>query len=273
MKLYNKAAESANLILEVFESPEALPALVAPIFLQGDPNKPSTKWSFRNRLLCAIARTQDARGFQQWKQVGRNVKKGAKAFHILVPCVGKKEDEGEEKTFVYGFTSAPVFRLEDTEGEDITTGNPESDAWFKALPLREVAEAWNIPVIPFDGRAGKRDPHFKMGEQPIIAMATQCTHTFYHELMHAADYRLGTLTERGQHWRSETVAELGAAVLGQITGTASPSNLASTYAYLQHYAKETEKPMAQAAMECLDRLCKCVESILETAQSTQAVAV
>jgi hypothetical protein len=42
--------------------------------------------------------------------------------------------------------------------------------------------------------------------------------TFAHELLHSADDRNGTMTENGQQWRSETVAELGGAVLLRLLG-------------------------------------------------------
>ena len=39
---------------------------------------PSSRWSMGNRLLAyAQARTLNARGFQAWKEVKRQVKKGA----------------------------------------------------------------------------------------------------------------------------------------------------------------------------------------------------
>jgi hypothetical protein len=47
-----------------------------------------------------IAGTEDARGFKQWKEVNRYVKKGAKAFVILAPRFiknGAKEEEDREK--------------------------------------------------------------------------------------------------------------------------------------------------------------------------------
>jgi hypothetical protein len=40
-----------------------------------------------------LAGTSDARGFQQWREVNRFVKKGSKGFFILVPHIRKVEDE------------------------------------------------------------------------------------------------------------------------------------------------------------------------------------
>jgi hypothetical protein len=49
------------------------------------PNIPASRWSLLNRTLMFLAGTYDARGFRQWKEVGRWVKKGSKSFAILAP--------------------------------------------------------------------------------------------------------------------------------------------------------------------------------------------
>jgi len=85
---------------------------------------PSAKWSVGNRVLQFLADTSDARGFRQWQNAGRKVKKGAKAFCILGPnsrVIKETDDNGEkiEKTIVTGFHAIPVFRAEDTDGEPL----------------------------------------------------------------------------------------------------------------------------------------------------------
>ncbi|MHC4403045.1 MAG: ArdC-like ssDNA-binding domain-containing protein [Planctomycetota bacterium] len=74
-------------------------------------------------MAASAGHADDARGYKQWQAVGRFVRKGEKAFHILCPCVGKRSDtdpdtgEETERSFVYGFTSAPVFGLSQTDGD------------------------------------------------------------------------------------------------------------------------------------------------------------
>jgi hypothetical protein len=85
--------------------------------------------------------------------------------------------------------------------------------------------------------------------------------------VHAADDRLGTLQERGQHWRSETVAELGGAVLLCCLGQDHHADLGGCWQYIQSYARENGKDPANAAMSILGRLCKAVALILETADT------
>ncbi len=95
--------------------------------------------------------------------------------------------------------------------------------------------------------------------------------TWLHELMHAADHRLGNLVERGQHWRSETVAEFGSAVLAECLGYTRESDLGGAYEYVKAYAETGGKRPENAALECLDRICNAVALILETAESVQSV--
>ena len=47
--------------------------------------KPCDRWSFTNKILMLIQGTADARGYRQWQEAGRHVKKGAHAIHILAP--------------------------------------------------------------------------------------------------------------------------------------------------------------------------------------------
>jgi len=76
-----------NTILKAFESgdiPSAVAVATFPI-----PDIPSTQWSFSNRTIQIISGTSDSRGYRQWLEVGRQVKKGSKAIYILVPCLKK----------------------------------------------------------------------------------------------------------------------------------------------------------------------------------------
>lgn len=273
MKLYGKAQSVGEKILFAFQHPETLPEVIAPIFIHRKDDLPCRKWSFRNQFLTALAGTDDARGFKQWQAIGRNVKKGSKAFGILSPCVKKIKDTntGEDTTKCYGFRVTSVFRLEDTEGEAVETGDPELDQWIEDLPLRDVASAWGISVRTYNGIAGNtlvaRYQQTKDGGRKAIALGVQDINVFLHELMHAADYQLGNVVEQGQHWRKETVAEFGSAILAECLGLEGGSNLGGAYKYIESYAKAAEKTPQAACLECLDRICQAVALVLDTAET------
>jgi hypothetical protein len=85
-------------------------------------------------------------------------------------------------------------------------------------------------------------------------------------LVHAADDRNGKLTEKGQHWRSETVAELGGAVLLEILGFKHEADLGGCWGYIQSYAQKGQIGVAAACLRVLERTCAAVGLILDTAE-------
>ncbi|HXY37555.1 MAG TPA: ArdC family protein, partial [Planctomycetaceae bacterium] len=160
MKLYGKASDVGAAIVERFKDPASLPAPLARVFIRRKDQAPCRKWSFGNQFIVAMHGYSEARGYRQWQEVGRHVKKGAKAVWILAPCTRKVEtaaEDGttEEHSAVYGFRSVPVFGLEDTEGNPLPT-DEEAIAWLAGLPLREVAESWGIDVQAYDGTEAGR---------------------------------------------------------------------------------------------------------------------
>ena len=62
----------------------------------------------------------------------------------------------------------------------------------------------------------------------------------------------------GQHWRSETVAELGGAVLLRILGFEQDADLGGCWEYIQHYAAQTGIEVVDACGWVLDRTCEAV---------------
>ena len=142
--------ETLKSILEAFESgniPEAIAYSMFPI-----PDVPSCRWSVLNRISIFLSGTADARGFRQWNDAGRHVKKGARAIYILVPRMIKRETasetgEAEEEEVLAGFMGKPVFRVEDTEGEPLDYEQLE----LPPLPLMERAKEWGLSVKAVPG--------------------------------------------------------------------------------------------------------------------------
>jgi hypothetical protein len=78
------------------------------------------------------------------------------------------------------------------------------------------------------------------------------------------------LKENGQHWRSETVAELGGAVLLELLGFKQEADLGGCLQYIQSYAQAAQIGVTEACMRVLDRTCAAVALILDTAEQMQA---
>ena len=210
--LNQKARAVLDKLIAAFENPEQLVDTLARATLIPN-NSPCRKWSPQNRFIVAIHGTGDARGYNQWKEVNRYVKKGAKAMYILVPRIKKvqEEDSGEEDSVLIGFLAAPVFRIEDTDGESL----PECDP--PQIPkLQSVADALDIPVT-YTGAVSEEVLGAYSSSEDRIILYTHDMATFYHELIHALHKRSGKLRDSRRNESAkrdnETVAEIGAAVL------------------------------------------------------------
>lgn len=268
MKYIGKAEGAAESILAAFKS-GTVPAALAQQFIHRKDGAPCRAWSFSNQLLAALHGYSDARGFRQWEEVGRNVKKGEKAFYILAPLVRKVEDlEKGERSIVYGFKGVPVFGLAQTEGAEIEK-DEAAERWLDSLPLVDVARAWGLSVESYNGREGAALGKFSPSRK-AIALGVENLSTWAHELIHAADSKLGNLQEQGQHWRSEAVAELGGAVLLECLGLDSASDRGGCWQYIKSYCEAAGVEPMQACTQVLRRTCEAVNLLLESAEALQA---
>ena len=270
MKMYGRASEVAERIVEAFKHPEMLPTALAPIFIHRNDDAPCRKWSWHNQLLVILSGTSDARGMKQWNAVKRKVKKGSSAVFILAPCMKtlkeKDEDTGEEqkRNILYGFKAVPVYRVEDTEGEPLQ-GNEEQESWISSLPLVEVAKTWGINVGTYSYSGNAPLGYFQSGTRgKAIMLGVENLSTFAHELCHAADERLHTLRDKTP--TLEIVAELGGAVLLECIGEHDESDLGGAYQYIERYAEQLNKPPVKAAIDILHRICNVVALILDEAE-------
>jgi len=265
MKLYGRSEQVLEKLLEAFESGNVADAIAHTVIEMPEGlDRPMAHWSFSNQILALLSGTSDARGYRQWEQVKRHVKKGSRAAYILVPLVGKKKDKdtGEEDSFLYGFKTTPVFGVEDTDGEPLP-GMPDLEP-SEPPELNDVAVAWDIDVTytPFTGGYYGA---FHLDSQKI-RLATHDQSTFFHELAHAADQRVHGELKGGQRWDQEVVAELTAAVLGKVFGVDTEGR---SYEYIGRYAEKAGKNAHTASLSVLKRVKACLDIILETATDTE----
>jgi hypothetical protein len=232
-------------ILEAFESGN-IPAAVAvasfPI-----PDIPSANWSISNRTIQFIFGTSDSRGFRQWIEAGRQVKKGAKAIYILAPCMKLKKDEDtdEEKLVLTSFKAVPVFRVEDTAGEPLDYQNIE----LPELPLIDRALDWGIDVKAVPGNL--RYYGYFSPDRQEIALATKDELVFFHELAHAADHIIKGKLKPGQDVLQEITAELSAQALARIAGKSTQDTMGNSYRYIKGYAQKIKMDPHKACLKVL----------------------
>ena len=270
MKYYGKAEQIAQKILDAFKNGD-VPKALAPVFIRRKDGVPCRAWSWGNQLVCILNGTTDARGIRQWNDAGRKVKKGSKAFDILVPLTKTvtaiDPDTGKEVKLskLYGFGTAPVFPVNYTEGAELPQIDEDVTHWLNELPLVDVARTWGLNVSAYDGQT--RGPQGKYLPGSYIAVGVKNLSTWAHELIHAADDKLGNLTERGQHWRSETVAELGGAILLEALGLEVEADRGGCWKYVSRYAEDAEIEPVQACMNVLKRTCEAVNLLLAEAEN------
>jgi antirestriction protein ArdC len=262
----HEAAEAAlAAVLELFESGELAERIAETVIARAEGESPAANWSLGNQLLMLLAGTTDARGYRQWQEVGRHVRKGARAFYILAPIkrkIRERDDEtGEEgeRVIVAGFTGVPVFRYEDTEGLSI---EPTDYRPATVPPLYDVAAALGVDVS-YAPCPGRFRGYYSPGEDRIVL----CSHdvrTFFHELAHAAHYRARPelAPTGGQDPFKEVVAETVAATLCQLYGFAG--YLGHSADYIEHYGGENP---GRAAMKVLADVQAVLALILEEAGS------
>lgn len=169
-----------------------------------------TSYSLNNTLLIAMQKPDSSTvaGYNTWKSLGRQVKKGEKAIHILAPIIYKKkrEDEGEEdnrisarrdkplsgetEKILVGFKVVNVFDISSTEGEPLPEivhkldGSVDGYADF----MRAIKEISPVPVEikKIDGSA---NGYYDLKEK-YIAIDSGMSQTMHcktgiHELAHA----------------------------------------------------------------------------------------
>ncbi|QSO50127.1 ArdC-like ssDNA-binding domain-containing protein [Alicyclobacillus mengziensis] len=262
----DQVAQATQKLLEMWKTGNLPQAVAHTMLARKSGDRPSDTWSLANQILTLINGTEDARGFRQWEQVGRHVKKGAKAIYILGPVARKitekDSDTGEEqeKTIITGFKSIPVFRIEDTDGEPIENSRPNYTPPVMP-PLMNVAKAWGIDVKYQGGNARYYGAYYP-GKDAIVL----CTHdeiTFFHELSHAAHNRIRPL-KGGQDATQEIVAETSAAILCLMYGVEGFVSKARNY--VASYAKMEPQECTKAVMRAISDIEKVLTLILTEAE-------
>ncbi len=234
MTFSKRAEQSMRKVLQQFKSGDLSPITrVARLRLSEE--APANNWSFANRVLAYVQSGElDCRGYRQWEQVGRLVKKGERAVYILRPVMERmrKEDseELEEKYTCIGFSTVPVFAASTTEGScQLAAYIP-----VKYPPLYQVAQKMGISVeyVPVSSD--------KLGDCQIdgskIRLGSHDTRIFFHELAHAIHAKIDGELKPGQQQTQETVAEFTAAVLMDLYGFEDTTG--NAWNYISGYSDE-----------------------------------
>ena len=223
---------------------------------------PSEKWSVGNRVLQMLQQTEDARGFKQWAEVERSVKKGAHAIWIFSPMTFKVKETDEktgkevEKVIVKGFRPIPVYRVEDTEGKPLPERpdyTPEQKpTFFDAADKLGIDVTYTPFKTNFLGRYSLRTNSIRLCSEDAVV--------YYHELAHGCHARLVDLRTFDKK-KAEVVAEFSALVLANIAGVSGFEK--QGFDYINEYARD-HKPgnVLREIMSTLNDVANIVTTIL-----------
>lgn len=233
--------EAVDKLLDMFKTGQ-LPAKVAFSIIHKHPGDiiPSDKWSLGNRILQMLQGTSDARGFRQWQEAGRHVKKGSHAIHILAPLTFKIKEKDEqtgkevEKVIVKGYRPIPVFRAEDTEGASLAYDHsyePETHPTFYDVAAKLGIDVSYAPLrANYLGKYSLRTNSIQLCADDAVV--------YYHELAHAIHATIVDLRVYDTA-KAEVVAEFSALVMANIAHVTGFEQ--QGFDYIAHYAK-THKP-------------------------------
>jgi hypothetical protein len=229
MKLSGKAQTALDRVVERFKSGDLSP-LVAVAMLRRDPPLPWDTWSYANRVCTYVqsSGSSDLRGWAQWKEAGRYVRKGSKAAYLIIPRTRTDENKetGEKEQHLVGWSTAPVFPVESTEGDDLPEYNHTP---VELPPLVDVAQQLGIsieykPVAP--------DREGDLWASKRINLGTTDQTIFFHELAHAIDARVNGRQKTKEE--KEVVAEFTACVLAEFYAIGDRTGNAWSYMKLFH---------------------------------------
>ncbi len=195
---------------------------------------PCQKYSLGNQLIMFfIGKTELCGTYKQWQAVGRQVRKGSRAFPIFAPItksITEKDDAGQEteKTRLLGFRPIPVFPVEMTDGEMLEKYDYKPEV---LPPFYDVCEKLGITVY---WKPASRPAYgwYSPASDSITMQSTDWA-VFYHEACHSIRERIANTKDIATE---EIIAELTSAVLMAMNGINSYQKQA--YEYIRNYCED-----------------------------------
>lgn len=183
-------------------------------------------YSFSNQLLILVQHPEATQvaGYQRWKALGRQVRQGEKAIHILAPIARKPKPEevngdmqsgaprqSTEARQPFGFRLAYVFDISQTVGKPLpeppqAQGEPGANLEaMKALyGKHNIALEYRADLNGAEGLSAKGKVYILSGLEPAREFSV-LVHELAHELLHAGERRQ-TLDRKAKETEAEAVA-------------------------------------------------------------------
>lgn len=219
--------------------------------------KKMSHYSFSNVYLiwlqCSFA--SYVAGYQQWKALGRQVRKGETSIAITAPITKKRE--GEENSYdLLGYKTASVFDISQTDGDTLELPVPKllegsSDEIYKSIQCLETyCQGQNI-ALTYERLERAKGMYSKSKHSIILRNdlpPLQTLKTFIHELAHALMHR-----ESNDQVSGELEAESCAFLVCDALGLDSSQY---SFAYIANWATNPREilPAAEKACKTADGL-------------------
>jgi antirestriction protein ArdC len=219
--------------------------------------KKMSQYSFRNVYLiwlqCPFA--SYVAGYQQWKALGRQVRRGETSIAISAPIT--KKGEGEEKGYdLLGYKTASVFDISQTDGDSLELPTPKilegsSDGIHAAIKCLELYCRGQNIALSYEKLERAKGMYSKTKHSIILKddlPPLQTLKTFIHEVAHALMHR-----EENDRVKVELEAESCAFLVCDALGLDSSQY---SFAYLANWADNPRDilPAAERACKTAGRL-------------------
>ncbi len=192
-------------------------------------------YSFCNQLLILMQRPESTHvaGYQRWLALGRQVRKGEKAIHILAPVLTKRRERAEAgcdqdgtSQRLCGFRLAYVFDVAQTAGKPLpeapqAQGDPGVNlAALKAFyASKGIALEYRDNLDGAEGLSAKGLVYVLAGLEPAREFSV-LVHELAHELMHGGEKRQ-FLSRKVKETEAEATAYVVGLAVGLDMNTAS----------------------------------------------------
>jgi len=203
-------------------------------------------YSYKNTLLIMAQRPDATRvaRFDNWKAMGRSVKKGEKAIKVFYPMLRKQRNQdGKEEEVLTGFGIGNTFDVSQTDGKplpDVHIPVLEGDEGgvlfgkLEGLARQQGVRVNHLPPpAPGEHTMGSYDPLTRTIDLHA-ASQLQVTKTLAHELAH---HFAGHKPDQQRQPEQETVAEASAYVVCSHFGLDTG---ARSFPYVAVWAKEKQ---------------------------------
>lgn len=206
-------------------------------------------------LLAQGCPLEPIANYQRWKDMGRQVKRGSKAYSIIRPITVKREDEatGEEKQFRRFKDVRCIFPYSMTEGDDLPPAEPRE--WSKERALGSLGIS-QVAFELFDGNCMGYSFDRNVAVSPVAAYPTK---TLLHEIGHVEHGHTTPEPDIAIHrGTAEFQAESTAYIVLHELGEVALMNVSESRGYIRSWLKG-ERPSDQSIRQVfsvVDRILK-----------------